>query len=436
MKIIQLTPGTGNFHCGSCLRDHTLVKGLRALGHDATIIPLYLPMVLDEPDPDEANPIFYGGINTYLQQKSALFRKTPRWVDKLLDARRLLSWTSRFSDMTSPEDLGALTLSTLQGESGQQGKELERLVGWLKGTARPDILVLSNVLLVGMARRLKEALGDIPIACTLQGEDSFLDSLPEPFREQAWTTLRERVRDVDGVIGVSRYYAELMARRLELDEDRLHVVANGISFEGFTAPAAPPKVPTLGYLARMCPPKGLHTLIDAFITLKERGAIPELRLLVAGAQTPGDKKYVAELCDRLKAAGCFEDVDFRANLSREDKIKALQEMSVLSVPAMYGESFGLYILEALACGVPFVQPEHAAFPELLESLGGGMLYDPDADDHHVEVLEALLKDEERRLSLGAAGREAAIAGFGEDSMARAAAEVYQSIAAAAAPRGG
>ena len=53
MRILHLTPGTGSFHCGSCLRDNALVKALRARGHDAMMVPLYLPLVTDA---DDANP--------------------------------------------------------------------------------------------------------------------------------------------------------------------------------------------------------------------------------------------------------------------------------------------------------------------------------------------------------------------------------------------
>src|SRR6185436_12737126 len=86
MRLIYLTPGTGSFYCGTCMRDNALVTALRRLGHDATLVPLYLPLTLDEPDASAGTPLFMGGVNVYLQQKSALFRKTPRWIDRFFDA--------------------------------------------------------------------------------------------------------------------------------------------------------------------------------------------------------------------------------------------------------------------------------------------------------------------------------------------------------------
>src|SRR5437763_268183 len=90
MRIVQLTAGTGSFYCGTCLRDNALVAELRRQGHDALLVPLYLPLALDEPPATPATPLFYGGVNVYLQQQSSLFRKTPRWVDRLLDAPGVL----------------------------------------------------------------------------------------------------------------------------------------------------------------------------------------------------------------------------------------------------------------------------------------------------------------------------------------------------------
>src|SRR5947207_2581723 len=90
MRFIQLTSGTGGFYCGTCLRDNALVTELRRQGHDALLVPLYLPPTLDEAAAPGDAPLFYGGVNVYLQHKASLFRKTPRWVDRLLDAPGLL----------------------------------------------------------------------------------------------------------------------------------------------------------------------------------------------------------------------------------------------------------------------------------------------------------------------------------------------------------
>ncbi|MBI3269019.1 MAG: glycosyltransferase family 4 protein [Planctomycetes bacterium] len=430
MRIAQLTPGTGSFFCGSCLRDNALVVALRALGHEAVSVPLYLPHLTDEEDASRGAPVFLGGINVYLQERSALFRRAPRWLDRLLDAPRLLRWASRRAGMTSPADLGTLTVSTLLGEEGRQAKELDRLAVWLASAEgpRPAVICLSNALLVGLARRLRAATG-APIVCTLQGEDAFLDGLPSPHRDDAWRTLAARAAEIDAFVAVSRYYGDTMTRRLGLRTERVHVVPNGIALGGFDVAAAAPDPPAVGYLARMCPAKGLDVLAEAFVKLKGGGRVPGLRLRVAGACTPEDEPFVASVRRRLAGAGCLADAEFRPNLDRVEKQAFLRGVTVFSVPATYGESFGLYVLEALASGVPVVAPRHAAFPEVLEATGGGLLCEPGDATALAAALESLLLDPARARALGLRGREAVLRDFGVARMARGVAGVLASVAA-------
>jgi glycosyltransferase involved in cell wall biosynthesis len=419
MRIIQLTPGTGSFYCGTCLRDNALVVELRRRGHDALMVPMYLPPALDEAPASEGAPVLYGGVNVYLQQKSALFRKTPRWVDQLFDSPRVLRSAAKRAGMTQPSDLGDLQLSTLRGEEGNQLKELERLCDWLEQDRHPEVVSLSNALLVGLARRIKQRTG-AKVVCTLQGEDSFLDGLMEPHRTQCWQILAERVRDVDAFISVSDYYGGVMRRRANIPDDRVHTVYNGILLDGYTPAAAPPDPPVIGYLARMCPPKGLHTLVEAYLLLRKRGTIPGLKLSVVGTCTAADEAFVAELKVRLAAAGLLKNAEFLPNVDRETKIRRLQGMSVLSVPATYGEAFGLYLVEAWAAGVPVVQPRDAAFPELRELTGGGLLCRPDDPASLAEKLEELLRDPVHARTLGERAREIVLERF---SVARMAADV-------------
>ena len=250
MRLVHLTAGTGSFFCGTCLRDHALVKALRRLGHDALMVPLYLPLVLDDSGSRGESPLFFGGINVYLQQKSAFFRRTPQWFDKLLDSPALLRQAGRRAGMTNPRELGEMTLSMIKGELGHQAKELDKLVAWLI-EQKPDVVCLSNSLLIGVARRVREELR-VPIVCSLQGEDAFLDSLPEPYRERCWQLVRERAADVDRFVAPSRYYNALMQERLRLAPEKIVVIYNGIDLDGFAPATTPPEFPTVGFLARMC----------------------------------------------------------------------------------------------------------------------------------------------------------------------------------------
>jgi glycosyltransferase involved in cell wall biosynthesis len=416
MRILYLTPGTGSYYCGTCMRDNALVTALRALGHDATLLPLYMPLTLDEADASAGVPVMMGGVNAYLQQKSALFRKTPRWIDQLFDAPAVLAAAGKRAGTTAPSQLGDITLSMLQGEDGHQHKEVERLAQWTKENTRPDLICLSNSLLLGVAPRLKREFG-VPIVCCFQGEDSFMDGLNEPYKTQAWQLLGRRAAECDARIAISRFYAETMARRLNLPLEQFHVVYNGIALEGFAPSPQAPANPTLGFFARNCPAKGLHTVVDAFILLKQRGAIANLKLRVSGTRAAGDEKYVAQQEAKIRAAGFENDAEFLPPLSRDEKILFLQSLSALSVPATYGEAFGLYLIEALACGVPVIQPKSGAFPELIEVTGGGVLFEVDSPPSLADETAKLLANPASAREMGQRGREIVLRDFSAARMA-------------------
>jgi glycosyltransferase involved in cell wall biosynthesis len=413
MRLVHLTAGTGSFFCGTCLRDHALVKALRRRGHDALIVPLYLPLVLDDSGSRQESPLFFGGINVYLQQKSAFFRHTPRWLDKLLDLPALLRQAGRKAGMTDPRELGEMTLSMIQGEHGYQAKELDKLVAWLV-TQKPDVVCLSNSLLIGVARRVREELR-VPIICSLQGEDAFLDSLPEPYRERCWQLVRERAADVQCFVAPSRYYNALMRERLLLAAENTVVIHNGIDLDGFAPAPTPPEFPTVGFLARMCRDKGLDILVEAFIRLAPR--VPGARLKIGGSQTEADRVFVNELTDRLAQAGVANAVRFLPNLTHAEKQQFLRGLTVLSVPTRCGEAFGLFMIESLASGVPVVQPGNGAFPELIEHTGGGVLFAPGDASSLADALEKLLRDPAQAVELGRCGREVVNARFTSDAMA-------------------
>jgi glycosyltransferase involved in cell wall biosynthesis len=388
MRIVQLTPGTGNFYCGSCLRDNALVRGLRQRGHDALMVPLYLPLIVDEPAASAGTPIFLSGISVYLSNKF----NVPGWLDRALSSPGLLRMAAGLVSMTSPKQLGKSAVAMLQPDAAHG--ELERLILWLRSQPAPDVICLSNSLLTGLAARLKQEFR-VPIVCTLQGEDSFLDALPKPYRQHSWELLAQRCAGIDHFIAVSRYFADGMIKRLNLPATRVSVVHPGIAVEEFSPANA--SQPVIGYLARMHPTKGLDTLVEAFLQLKTPGA----RLRIAGAMTGRDKPFVTSLQRKLG-----DRAEFLPNLDRAAKADILRSLTVFSVPATYGEAFGMYLLEAQASGVPVVQPRHGAFPELLAATGGGLLCEPNQPAALAAALDELLGDPARARQLGAIGRQA------------------------------
>ncbi len=398
MRILHLTPGTGSFHCGSCLRDHALIRALRARGHDAMMAPLYLPLVTDREVTNPEIEVQAGGISLYLQQKLPLLRFMPRFVHGWLSHPALLRFAAKFMSMTSARDLGQMTLGALEGEQGNQWSEWRRVLEWIKTEVKPDVISLSNGLLIGLCPVIERDLG-IPVVASLQGEDAFLDTLVEPYREQSWSAMRSNAQHVTHFVAASRYYADNMRERLGISSNRISVVLNGLDLTSFAAAKPDQNWPTIGYFARMIHGKGLTTLVDAFIELAQRGTVPRVKLKIGGAKTAGDEKYLAGLQTKLKAAGCDQRVEWHPNVSFADKVKFFRDLTVFSVPATYGEAFGLYILESIASGVPVVQPRHGAFPELIEATQGGVLFAPDDVKALADALESTLLDGQLRESL-------------------------------------
>ncbi len=415
MKIIHLTPGTGTFHCGSCLRDHALIKALRARGHDAVMAPLYLPLVTDGDEVSPEQSVRVGGVGLYLQQKFSWFRFLPRFLHRALDSPKLLRWAAGKMGMTSARDLGEMTVGSLLGEKGRQWVEWEKLVRWIVDEHRPDVVSLSNSLLIGLAPALAQQ--GLPVVVSVQGEDSFLDSLVEPYRTEAWCLMRENARSVARFVAPSQFYADVMKRRLNLNADKICVVYNGLDFSSYDRAQREQDEPVIGYFARMISGKGLTTLVNAFILLADRKRVPNVRLRIGGAATPSDEHYIRSLKDKLRTAGLEERVSWETNLSFEDKVRFLNELTVFSVPATYGEAFGLYVIEAHACGVPVVQPRHGAFPEMLALTNGGLLCDPDDPQSLSEKLEELLLDAPKRQKLGRDGKSQTRILFSADTMA-------------------
>ena len=403
-------------YCGNCFRDNALVTEFRRMGHDALMVPLYLPLTLDEEDQSKGIPIFFGGLNVYLSQKFKLFQKAPKWLRNIFNSEIIIRSIGKIAGKTRGEDVGELTLSMIRGEEGNQLKELEELVVWIKENNKPDIICLSNALLIGMAGRLREELG-VPVVCLLEGEDTFLDSLPSPEREKSWSEIQRRVSDVSLFIAPSQYYSNVMADRAAIPRERIVQVYNGINLEGYKTSPLPASPPILGYFTRLCPEKGLDSLIDAYIKIRHSGRIPNLKLAVGGGCQPIDEPFVEEQKNKLRKASLTDEVTFEVNIDRDRKLKFYNQLTLLSVPAMYGEAFGLYIVEAMASGVPIIAPDDASFPEMVKETGAGVVFKKDSKETLVNTIEELLLNPEELGKYAKAGRAAASSTFNIQKMA-------------------
>ena len=389
-------------YCGSCLRDNALAAELIARGHDVTLLPLYTPLLTDEANVSRPDVLF-GGISVYLQQHTKFFRKTPRFIDRFIDSPGLIRFFADRSVSTDPKMLGDLTISMLEGTNGVLRKEFDKLLDWVRSEPKPDLVSITNSMLIGLARPLGEALGR-PVCCTLQGEDLFLDGLVEPYKSRALEMIRGHVQHVPRFIAVSEYYAAFMAGYLRIPPDKISVVPIGINTKDFDKRASrSDDIFRVGYLARIAPEKGLQLLADAYAIFRRRVGDAPVRLEAAGYMAPAQQKYLDEVKQSLAKAGIAGDFSYRGVVDRSAKVEFLRQIDALSVPATYDEPKGFFLLEAMACGVPVVQPRRGSFTEIVEKTGGGLLVKPDDPQSLADGLHTLWRDNAQRQQLGRRG---------------------------------
>lgn len=429
MKIVFLTAGAAGMFCGSCMHDNALAKALRREGADCLLQPLYTPIRTDESSVADTH-VFFGGVNIYLLDKMPLFRFVPAFLKRLLDRPGFLAWATRRAGSTDAKLLGDLTLSMLSGEAGNQAEEVARLVAWLRDEIRPDAILFTNLLIAGVIPVIRRELPQTKLIAILQGDDAFLDHLPSPYRERAELRIGELGRQCDAIVVNSTRYGESMAGRLGLEAARLTVLPLTID----TAPFRDfvPKsqrvvgsgVVRIGYFARIAPEKGLHNLIDAFIDLCGRPGCDHVRLDFAGWLGEQNRGYLEEQLAKLERAGLGDRAAYLGSPDLRGKLAMLGELDLFSVPTSHEEPKGLSVLEALAAGVPVVLPAKGAFPELVESTGGGLLVDPDDPHALADGLYRLVRDVESRRRFGLAGREHVMTRRGVESQARQMIEMF------------
>jgi glycosyltransferase involved in cell wall biosynthesis len=413
-------------YCGSCLRDNAMATELMARGHDVMLLPVYTPTFTDEPNVS-SDHVVLGGISAYLEQYVPVFRKTPRWLDRLWDSKTVLSLASRRSISTNPKMLGEMTVSVLKGEGGFQRKEIDKFVDWVKDQAPPDVISLPYTLLLSLAKPIKEAL-NAPILCTLQGEDLFLDNLQDPYRTEALSLIRGYLPHVDLFLSVSEYYADFMPGYLGIPREKIRVVPLGINPNGFELREPNRNGPfTVGFLGRIAPEKGVHVLAEAYRIIRHSGELPEGRLEMAGYMAADCKPYLEEIQTLLKEAGLGQEFKYHGVIDRAEKIAFLRGLDVMSLPATYDEPKGVSLLESMACGVPVVQPRRGSFTEIVEITGGGVLVEKDNPQSLAEGILKVAKDKQLAATLSTSGFKGVREHYTAAHMADKVLEAYKSV---------
>ncbi len=390
MKIVHIIPGSGgSFYCGNCLRDSKYYHSIKKLGHDVLKIPMYLPLFSH----DDSNhvPVFYGAVSLYLKQTWPLFRRMPGWFDGLLNTKPLLRQAAKMAGSTRARGLEEMTISMLMGEDGEQAGELEKMTHWLEQHYKPDVIHLSNALLLGLAGRLKSRLG-VPVVCSLQDEDVWVDVMSPKNRDVVWNLMAEKAADVAAFVSVSRYFSEFITDKMSLDTGKLHTLHLGVDTGDYDFINSSDKKRSIGFLSRMNHDNGLDILIDAFIILKSDPQNDDVRLYISGGSTNDDRTFLKEQKKKIMDAGLGQDVIFLENFEDHQRHLFFERVSVLSVPVRKGEAFGIYLTEAMASGIPAVQPALGAFPEIIDAAGGGITYEGNTPENLAFSLDTVLSD--------------------------------------------
>ncbi|MEO1615589.1 MAG: glycosyltransferase family 4 protein [Planctomycetota bacterium] len=406
MKVVYLTAGAAGMFCGSCMHDNALARSLTGKGVDCLLQPVYTPIRTDE-ESVAGGRVFLGGIQIYLLQQFPWLRVIPRPLRQFLDSPRLIRWATRRAGGTDPATLGDLSVSMLRGAEGNQAAEFTKLVDWIAEEIRPDAVVLTNLLIGGGLPQLRQRLPNAKLIVMLQGDDIFLDHLPEKHRSQAIELCSGLVRHVDHFVTNSRFYANKMGALLEIPDSKRVTTPLSIDLKPFEDSSPPSQRELdefrLGYLARIAPEKGLHRLVEAFERLAQTDS--KITLHAAGWLGDANKAYLQSIRDRLEKAGLADRFVYHGSPDLAGKVDFLRSIDLLSVPTEYEDPKGLFVLESLAAGTPVVMPRHGAFGELIESAGGGVLYDPSDSDALCKIIGDLRDDAVRRKVLADAGRK-------------------------------
>jgi glycosyltransferase involved in cell wall biosynthesis len=423
MHIAIITAGGAGMFCGACMHDNTWARALIQAGVDVSLIPTYTPIRVDEAD-YSLKHVFLGGINVYLNGKWPWWHRVPRSLTSWLDRPGVIRLATRFNVSNDAARLGDLTLSMLAGEHGPHRQAIHELAKFLARDLRPDLMIFSNALLSGALQDIKSAW-PVPVLCALQGEDVFLDGLPAGYRDEAIRQVSERAQAFDRFLVHTDFYCDHMADYLSLPEERFRVLPLGIEVQEHTG--RPRRGSTdeyvIGYFARMAPEKGLHNLVEAFQLLRER--VPHVRLKIGGYQGPPYVGYLSETLGRFRAAGIsVENIGSPATI--KEKVAFLSSIDAFTVPTDFREPKGMYVLEALANGVPVVQPAHGAFPEILERTRGGVLVTPRDPRSLAEALAALA-DPDHRFVLAQQGWQGVRDHYGPRTMADRTLEIIHEL---------
>lgn len=404
MNIVYLITGSGgSFYCGNCYRDMLFLRAIRKVeGIKAKAIPLYLPPDKSNTESGFDNKVFFGAISMYLRDKVGFLKNMPAFFDKVLDSAPLLKLAAKQAGTTRTDGLEEMTLKMIEGDNAFQPAEVRRLVNYLTAEGKPDIIHLSNALILGLARQLKKQM-NIKVVCSLLNEDDWIEEMAEPYRSKAWELIAKESEFVDRFVTPSRYYRDFFVTKTGIDASRIDIVPLGFDATEQPLPAKERNYPSIGYFSRVNRFNGFDKIVDAFIDLKNKNELPGLILNICGGYTGDDKPFITSQIKKIRESGYSKSIRIFPEFQGMKKAEFFSEVDVVSVPVRKYDGYGLYVLEANLAGVPVVQPSTGAFPEIIEATGGGIVYSPDTIEALSDALKKILTDSDLRKSLGHKG---------------------------------
>ena len=425
MKIVYLITGSGgSFYCGNCYRDMIYLRAIRKVpGIKASAIPLYLPPDSTNTESGLDKDVFFGAISMFMREKVPFLRNMPSFLDKLFDSAPMLRMAAKRAGTTRTEGLEDMTLKMIKGENAFPEKELKRLINYLSKDGKPDIIHLSNALIIGLAHRLKKKM-NVKIVCSLLNEDDWINEMAEPYQSNAWKLISKEAGNVDVFLTPSLYYKKLFIEKTGILTDNFHVVPLGLDPAELINVVRSTTGPSIGYFCRINSQNGFDKIVDAFINLSAGNELPGLTLHVSGGYTGDDKPFIAEQIRKIKAAGLKSFVRIYPQFQGNSKQEFFSNIDIMSVPVRKYDGYGLYILEANAAGVPVVQPATGAFPEIIEKTMGGITYAADNTEELANSILKLFRNDELREQLGIRGRENVLKELSLDKMSEELSKIY------------
>jgi glycosyltransferase involved in cell wall biosynthesis len=359
----------------------------------------------------------FGAVRLFLIDKFPLFKRIPEKLLRTLDHRKILDMAAAFAGSTRAGGHEEMTISMLKGTDGPFADEFDKAAESIKGL-NPDLVFLSNAFLLGIASAIKAKL-PIPIVCMLQDEHVWVDASAPEYRDRIWKATADRCRYADMLLAHSKWFREKIAGALDISTDKISVAPLGVDPGRYTVSAAATPV-RIGYISRLCDEMGMETLADAYCQLiKNMGGGNEPPVLEFCGGYTNDDMPVIKRC-RQKIARANGQMRIHKFFCAEARSALLSKLSLLSVPVRTSIAFGGFITEAMAAGVPVVQPDDGGFSEIINETDAGLLYSPNTPEALAAALEKTIRDCDSRKSMAEAGRRAVAEKYNAVEMARVA----------------